>query len=121
MKSGRIADENESFPARRRHEPSGFHSSSVPQDFIHTIMQRSDIVTLTLLKACRSASRLHNRSHHYEHCGIAGISLKTVELYALVFLMRYLDLFTNFTSLCAFAVSWLHGTVDHSHCKCIDP
>lgn len=28
-----------------------------------------------------------------------GISLKTVELYALVFLMRYLDLFTNFFSL----------------------
>eukprot|EP00298_Acanthocystis_sp_HF-20_P008632 c17797_g2_i1.p1 GENE.c17797_g2_i1~~c17797_g2_i1.p1 ORF type:complete len:215 (+),score=26.89 c17797_g2_i1:30-674(+) len=29
----------------------------------------------------------------------AGISLKTQELYALIFLTRYLDLFTNFTSL----------------------
>lgn len=29
----------------------------------------------------------------------AGISLKTQELYALVFIMRYLDLFTTFISL----------------------
>ena len=28
-----------------------------------------------------------------------GISLKTQELYALVFVCRYLDLFTNFISL----------------------
>ena len=29
----------------------------------------------------------------------AGISLKTQELYALVFVCRYLDLFTNYVSL----------------------
>jgi len=29
----------------------------------------------------------------------AGVSLKTQELYALVFLTRYLDLFTNYVSL----------------------
>ena len=29
----------------------------------------------------------------------AGISLKTQELYLLVFVTRYLDLFTNFVSL----------------------
>jgi hypothetical protein len=32
---------------------------------------------------------------------LAGISLKTQELYALVFIMRYLDVFTTFISLCA--------------------
>jgi len=31
----------------------------------------------------------------------AGISLKTQELYALVFICRYLDLFTRYVSLCA--------------------
>ena len=31
----------------------------------------------------------------------AGISLKTQELYALVFVCRYLDLFTRYVSLCA--------------------
>jgi ER lumen protein retaining receptor len=30
---------------------------------------------------------------------VTGISLKTQELYALVFICRYLDLFTNFISL----------------------
>ena len=32
---------------------------------------------------------------------LAGISLKTQELYALVFVMRYLDVFTTWISLCA--------------------
>ena len=34
--------------------------------------------------------------------GGAGISLKTQELYALVFVCRYLDLFTNFISVWVF-------------------
>lgn len=32
-------------------------------------------------------------------CPGAGVSLKTQELYALVFICRYLDLFTRFISL----------------------
>lgn len=35
----------------------------------------------------------------------AGISLKTQELYALVFVTRYLDLFYSYISLCA-AAAW---------------
>lgn len=31
----------------------------------------------------------------------AGVSLRTQELYALVFMCRYLDLFFSFISLCA--------------------
>ena len=34
-------------------------------------------------------------------CVGAGVSLKTQEMYALVFVCRYLDLFTRFISLCA--------------------
>jgi ER lumen protein retaining receptor len=35
--------------------------------------------------------------HATKNC--AGVSLKTQELYALVFMTRYLDLFTSFISL----------------------
>ena len=39
----------------------------------------------------------------------AGVSLRTQELYALVFLTRYLDLFFTFISLCAAAARAVRG------------
>ena len=42
-------------------------------------------------------------------CALPGISLKTQELYTLVFVCRYLDLFTNFISMCA-ATPAMHVT-----------
>ncbi len=39
------------------------------------------------------------RLHHQRVPVLAGVSLKTQELYALVFVTRYLDLFTNYVSL----------------------
>mmetsp|Transcript_9823 Transcript_9823/g.34903 ORF Transcript_9823/g.34903 Transcript_9823/m.34903 type:complete len:193 (-) Transcript_9823:387-965(-) len=64
----------------------------------------------------------------------AGVSLKTQELYAIVFLTRYLDLFTNFVSLyntimklifigSALAIIWLmrrHKVVRQSYDKSQD-
>ena len=44
----------------------------------------------------------------------AGISLKTQELYTLVFVCRYLDLFTNFISPWVL-VLWGCGTMDRLH------
>ena len=43
-------------------------------------------------------------------CVPPGISLKTQELYTLVFVCRYLDLFTNFISMCA-ATPAMHVTL----------
>ena len=57
---------------------------------------------------------------HWQTLSGAGISLKTQELYALVYIMRYLDLFTSFISLCALClpgclfVSWQART-DATH------
>ena len=44
-----------------------------------------------------------------------GISLKTQQLYALVFVCRYLDLFTNFISL--YAVTTAHHHTNSNTCR----
>lgn len=44
----------------------------------------------------------------------AGISLKTQELYAVVFITRYLDLFFAYVSLCVPPCATLHGSTSDS-------
>lgn len=51
-------------------------------------------------KAPKVLQLVWQHTHPHRHTR-AGISLKTQELYALVFIMRYLDVFTSFISLCA--------------------
>lgn len=71
----------------------------------------------------------------WDHCcHLSGISLKTQELYALVFLARYLDLFTDFISVyntvmkvvfvgSSLAIVWcmrLHPIIKRSYDKILD-
>ena len=58
------------------------------------------------------ASTTHTHSYQYltqsypSGVHLAGISLKTQELYVIVFVSRYLDLFWNFLSI----YNWVGGT-----------
>ena len=54
---------------------------------------------------------------------VAGISLKTQELYVIVFVARYLDLFWNFLSVYNWVrrVAWLRTSRDEARSDCATP
>jgi hypothetical protein len=52
---------------------------------------------------------------------IAGVSLRTQELYALVFVTRYLDLFFNFISMYVITSLLIHSDASFRASKFLDP
>lgn len=89
---------HEHLQARRRHDSSPQHSRSPPQNLRHQIMFRSQIPLHISPNsfAFHFATITHSLGVNFS---FSGISRKTQELYAIVFLARYLDLFTDFISV----------------------
>ena len=85
------ARQNEYISASRGYDAPTLHSGAIIEDNSDKLMQRSadgkQYIDLSVGLVDTG------------HAASAGISLKTQEMYALVFVTRYLDLFTNFVSL----------------------
>ena len=75
-------------------------ASLLDKDQRATHWSRTLVQTMSANLRLVSASAQAARS--WEQCAFfAGISLKTQQLYLLIFAMRYLDVLTSFISLCA--------------------
>ena len=81
-------------------------------DMVHLLSFIVLVLKINATKSCRGSCVHHVKvmmslpCRHGDHLAdvhmhLSGISLKTQELYTLVFVCRYLDLFTNFISMCA--------------------
>jgi len=104
------AGSHESLPAGRRHEPPAQCLRAAAENSGHQVLQRCGEAWD---QACvpaqagwpprRGCTGCQEPPPHAELTAAksfpAGISLKTQELYALVFLTRYLDLFYSYISL----------------------
>ena len=90
---------HEHFPASRGHDAPFVDPDPAPKDPSHTLLPRSikhTCVAFDLFASSAGSQMLTAATLP------AGISLKTQELYALVFVCRYLDLFVRWVSL------WVH-------------
>lgn len=118
----RATRQDEHFQAGRRHDAPHIHRGTAAEDSYYQILQRcecacSEECDRTPRSFSFAPTPVNSRSLLYQVVCVTapGISLKTQELYALVFLCRYLDLFTRFVSLCAPSkVAWAAFYVNYT-------